>query len=230
VEGEGSASALVSGDDQDSLTIGQILDLFAGTGAAVTAVDSRQRIAAWNSAAEGMLGFSASEVVGTGCIGLMNGCDREDQQVCRRDCTVIEQVKQREPVARYEMLCRSRHGEPLWVNISIVRVEPIDVSSPVAIHVIQPAGTSSNEGSAAAEEPLRVGALIANEQESKPVLTPREREVLRLLAAGKGVREIAAKLVISAATVRNHIANILSKLGVHTRLQAVVHASTHGLL
>jgi signal transduction histidine kinase/DNA-binding NarL/FixJ family response regulator len=55
-------------------------------------------------------------------------------------------------------------------------------------------------------------------------LTPRELEVLQLLADGLGSREIADKLHITVRTQRNHVASILSKLGVHSQLQALVFA------
>lgn len=52
-------------------------------------------------------------------------------------------------------------------------------------------------------------------------LTGREEEVLGLVAEGLGTRSIAERLWISVATVRNHIGNIITKLGVHNRIQAV---------
>ena len=52
-------------------------------------------------------------------------------------------------------------------------------------------------------------------------LTPREDEILRLLARGTDTGGIAAELMISRTTVRNHIQHILHKLGVHSRLEAV---------
>jgi DNA-binding NarL/FixJ family response regulator len=55
-------------------------------------------------------------------------------------------------------------------------------------------------------------------------LTAREREVLQLLADGLDGRGIAARLNISPRTQRNHVANILAKLGVHSQLQAVIFA------
>jgi DNA-binding NarL/FixJ family response regulator len=61
-------------------------------------------------------------------------------------------------------------------------------------------------------------------------LTGRELEVLGLLAAGLGQPEIADQLVISPKTVATHIERILSKLGVHTRAQAVARAYRDGLL
>ena len=59
-------------------------------------------------------------------------------------------------------------------------------------------------------------------------LTPREREVLQALAQGLDGREIAERLRISVTTERNHMARILAKLGVHSRLQALVFALRYG--
>jgi DNA-binding NarL/FixJ family response regulator len=60
-------------------------------------------------------------------------------------------------------------------------------------------------------------------------LTPRELEVLSLIARGLRNREIAARLVISERTVGNHISNIFSKLQVADRAQAIVRARQAGL-
>jgi DNA-binding NarL/FixJ family response regulator len=61
-------------------------------------------------------------------------------------------------------------------------------------------------------------------------LTKRQLEVLRLLAEGRSTDEIATKLGLSTATVRNYVANLLLRLGVHSRLQAVVVARKAGLI
>ena len=61
-------------------------------------------------------------------------------------------------------------------------------------------------------------------------LTPRELEVLRLLAQGKTNREIADQLTVSVGTVKVHVEHILSKLGVADRTQAAVRAIELGLL
>jgi DNA-binding NarL/FixJ family response regulator len=61
-------------------------------------------------------------------------------------------------------------------------------------------------------------------------ITPREKEVLQKLAEGLSNKEIAAKLHMSVDTERTHMMNILTKLGVHSRLQALVFAARHGLV
>jgi NarL family two-component system response regulator YdfI len=61
-------------------------------------------------------------------------------------------------------------------------------------------------------------------------LTPREREVLRLLASGLGNKEIAAKLKISEHTAKFHVASILGKLGAASRAEAVSIGMRNGLI
>jgi two-component system nitrate/nitrite response regulator NarL len=61
-------------------------------------------------------------------------------------------------------------------------------------------------------------------------ITPREKEVLKKLAEGLSNKEIAASLHMSVDTERTHMMNILNKLGVHSRLQALVFAARYGLV
>jgi DNA-binding NarL/FixJ family response regulator len=60
--------------------------------------------------------------------------------------------------------------------------------------------------------------------EAPDALTPREREVLKLMTSGISNREIAMALRLGEGTVRNHVSNIFSKLGVTDRTRAVLHA------
>jgi DNA-binding NarL/FixJ family response regulator len=71
----------------------------------------------------------------------------------------------------------------------------------------------------------RVDPPTANE----PMLTPRERDVLRLIAQGRSNREIARSLTVSEKTVKTHVSNILLKLGLADRTQAALFAVRHGI-
>ena len=72
----------------------------------------------------------------------------------------------------------------------------------------------------------------ADEKQSapQPRLTDREMEVLKLVAKGRNNRDIAKELFISENTVKNHIRNILEKLHLHSRMEAVVYAVREKLL
>jgi DNA-binding CsgD family transcriptional regulator len=84
-------------------------------------------------------------------------------------------------------------------------------------------------GLGAAPELARLDPLVAG-RASAAGLSPRELEVLRLVAAGRSNREIAAALVISEHTVRRHVQNIFAKLGVTSRTAASAFAYEHHLV
>jgi NarL family two-component system response regulator LiaR len=76
-------------------------------------------------------------------------------------------------------------------------------------------------------------ALVASTAEETPkgeILTPREREILVMLTEGKTNKDIANQLSLSEGTVRFHVSNILSKMGVNNRTEAVSLAFQQGLI
>lgn len=81
--------------------------------------------------------------------------------------------------------------------------------------------------------PSTIAALINRRRHSdgqRESLTTREKEVLRLMAGGVSSRDIASKLGISYATVRTHIRSLDAKLGVHSKVQAIVKARELALI
>lgn len=91
--------------------------------------------------------------------------------------------------------------------------------------------------SAAGDAPITPGELelvlgprAGTERKEPGDLTPRELEVVALLAEGLATQDIAEHLVLSVKTVRNHVQNAITKLGAHSKLEAVAIASRRGLV
>jgi NarL family two-component system response regulator YdfI len=84
-----------------------------------------------------------------------------------------------------------------------------------------------SEVSAVLQTPAALSSPISKLPEP---LTPREREVLQMISAGLGNKEIAGRLSISEHTVKFHVASILGKLGASTRTEAVSIGIRHGLV
>jgi two-component system, NarL family, response regulator NreC len=87
---------------------------------------------------------------------------------------------------------------------------------------VHPAMTRALLPEAAPAPPAAQEALVE-------ALTPRETEVLSLLAIGHTNREIADLLTVSVRTVESHRANLMGKLGLHSRVELVRYATQHGL-
>ena len=95
--------------------------------------------------------------------------------------------------------------------------------------VQNPAGTGETEERKVPLQPATKATIVSDALEAAG-LTNREIEVLRLIATGATNREVADALVISEGTVKNHLSNIFSRLGLRDRTQAVMYARERGLL
>jgi DNA-binding NarL/FixJ family response regulator len=110
-------------------------------------------------------------------------------------------------------------------------------SAPMADLVEAVHRLSAGEQLLSQEEVIEALRFLTREREStrearlaSERLTPREREVLQALAEGSSDREIARRLHVGEGTVHSHVTNILAKLEVSSRLQALVFAVRHGVV
>jgi PAS domain S-box-containing protein len=194
--------------------------LAASEGMFVT--DDRQRIVAWSSAAQRLLGFSPEEAVGRTCYQVVMGREPDGHPVCGRNCSVTRNARRLRGTAAYDVVAHSRDGATKCLSNSVLVIEGPDSNFHV-VHLLRETPMSAPVARRIELEPRDAEPLVES-------LTRRELEVLRLLAQGATIDEIAESLTISVLTARNHTANIGRKLGAHSRLETVLLAMRHGLV
>ncbi len=251
-----------------------VLDVLQIPGAAF-AVNASQQIVAWNDAAERLLGYSADDVLGALCSGVLTAAPSAACHECRYRCVAMANARRARAVPTLETPVKASDGSQKWIMLSVlvahtsvgqmrvihlmhdvteyhrlsagvgrVASKRIPALAPTAvgqsIGVTEAGARQASLGSADASAlpaALRIEQTIApakatptKAQPGQATLTPREHEVLRLLACGLATDEIAQTLSISRLTARNHVNKVLEKLGVSSRLQAVVVASQRNLI
>lgn len=138
--------------------------------------------------------------------------------------------------ARYpdvEVVALTSFGEEEWVSAALEagasgyllkEADPDEIAA-----AIRAAHRGELQLDPAVTRPL-LASLTQQREDLLSKLTPREREILRLVGAGKANKEIAAELVISERTARTHVSNLLGKLRVSSRTQAALLAVREGLV
>jgi PAS domain S-box-containing protein len=183
------------------------------------------RVVGWNRAAEVITGYTAAQAIGRTCGDLFPRDARNG--VCDPGCPLTALAA--DPLKTVDVPTRTRAGRPIWLNMIAVSV-PVDGGRAVTVHLFRDV-TATRELLAlvqpALDRPDDTGAAAPARHVP---LTRRELEVLRLVGQGLGTAAAAERLHISRMTIRNHVQNILRKLGVHSRLQAFAYAARHRLL
>ena len=216
-----------------------ILAILSRTADGVYAIDRAQRIVFWNAAAERLLGYGATEVIGRFCYEIFDGEPRPGCLECGPHCLVMRRAECHESVPTYNLLSRTKAGDTVLLNVSVI-VSPDKTSPFVTIHLFRDA-THQLRYETYVEHILCAAARLPHPQSlltrstgAAPLLNAplsgREKEVLYLLVQGKAARDIAETLCISYATVRNHLQTILRKLDVHSQREAVRLALEHHLV
>jgi DNA-binding NarL/FixJ family response regulator len=127
-------------------------------------------------------------------------------------------------------LLKDLPAERLAQAIQAVHHHLYQLDPAVASRLIASATTPNDQGGRPAASSSSLPADAPASPLTTAGLTDREIEVLRLIAQGATNREIADYLVISVGTVKNHISNILGRLGLRDRTQAAIFAHDNGLL
>ncbi len=213
-------------------------DIVASTEDPAFAADQTGSIIAWNRTAEQLLGHRASDVLSKQCYDVICGRDVFYNCYCVKNCPVIAMTRSQQPIHHCQLSVRKGSSEAIQVRMFTLVVTLNGPGSESAIvHILEPlerereaaktanvAGTARHPGSLPPEIEPNVT------QTSRLPLTPRQIEVLQLLADGEDTKQIASRLFISVKTVRNHFENILYRLEVHSRVEAVSAGYRAGLL
>jgi PAS domain S-box-containing protein len=197
----------------------------AGDGAFAVGPDGR--VAVWNRAAERILGWSAKEVFGRPCCEVLAGGDGRGNSICYQGCDVTGQVRLGEPVEHFEMKTRTKAGQAVWLDVSILEAPVTNGNRPTTVHLFRDI-TATKKLLEIVQE--RTAPAAQSNGNGASGLTKREIEILQLMAAGANTKVLAERLNVSPATVRNHAQNIFAKLDVHSRLEAVAWANQHRLV
>lgn len=205
-----------------------MLQAFSRASDAVFAVDQQMRVVFWNLTAERVFGVDEREALGRRCDEIVEGFETSGAPLCVPDCRVLGCARRGHAAETYDLVRRSVDGASQWLSVSIVVLRGQRRHSTVTVHLARDV-TSRRAVEQRAERML---ALLDDDEAPAGAaqITRREAEVLRLLACGATNKAMAETLGISATTVRNHIEHLLAKLGVHSKLEAVLYAARTGLV
>jgi PAS domain S-box-containing protein len=223
-------------------------DMLCNTGDGVYIVDANKHIVRWNKGAEGILKYPETDVLNQDCYRVISGRISSEKPLCSPNCKIHAGVLKGTQQKNFDVLTQTKEGEPLWLNVSIIA--PSNGEESFVAHIFRDVTREKNTGLAvdqflaglgnqnqypldSAEQPTirHIGAAKFPVQDTPPItLSGREIEVLTLLAEGLSTKSLAQKLNISHFTARNHIQNILVKLDLHSKAQAVSYAFKKGIL
>lgn len=170
----------------------------------------RSRIIAWSPAAEALTGLSQSEALGMPCWDAVRGVDAAGTAVCRPGCGYGARAQAGCPLPAHELYVRRGDGGHRRVRASMIALPETEGGFAIVMQDQHDPAAPADPGGAR--------------------LTPRQREVLTLIADGLPVRAVALRLGLSEATVRNYVRRILLCLGCHSQLEAVAAARRAGLI
>ena len=203
-------------------------------------VDRNGAVVFWNRAAERLLGYRAEEVKGRRCHEILRGETIGGHALCSPSCPIASRIACGRGVRNFDMLTHTKAGRAIWLNVSSFPVPSRKKGQFVAAHlfrditklakvrrIVEDLHAELCGGVVKSDEPPR--GHDPPETPATLPLTDREREVLDQVARGLDNLSIARRLSLSPKTVRNHLSNILTKLQVADRAQAIVRAREAGL-
>jgi DNA-binding CsgD family transcriptional regulator len=191
-------------------------------GAPVWVSDSSGKIGYLNERAETLLGVAAETCLGRPCHEVVAGRDAEGRPHCGPGCPIAARARLDTEIEPFEMRVGSSRATARWIQVLIIKIAAAERKRPWLVHC----AISRDKAHRIEHYLAKVAARTAHDEADgsdsrRQDLTSREFEILRLLAEDHDLYTIADELHISYVTVRNHVQHVLSKLGVHSIMEAV---------
>jgi DNA-binding CsgD family transcriptional regulator len=229
---------------QDPLREANLLDTLRASDVPAIANDASGRLVFWNRAAEALFQRSAGKALPKRCFEAIPGRDVFGNRYCSESCPVLDMARRQEPVRAFGLLVKTPDmAREEDLHVTVLKLPGSRPDRFLLVHLLQPARPERRSIAPSSPRIACPAELHANGNgngngngtgtpaDGSPEhhgLTPREVEVLGWVSAGLQNKEIAQRLSISLATVRNHVHNILEKLEVHSKLEAVSLAFRRG--
>ncbi|MBN2338939.1 MAG: PAS domain-containing protein [Acidobacteria bacterium] len=224
------------------------LDILCNTADGVFITDAHKRVVRWNQGAEKILGIPESDTLHRSCYQVISGKAPGRGGPCGQDCAVHRSGVEGTPRGNFDLEAVHSSGRPVWINVTLL--SSTGSESPLVTHILRDVTrdrrmefaldrflaelkSSGSNAAASCAGPAEGCGIQPPRQAGRPAfaaLSAREFEVLTLLAEGLSTKALARKLDISHYTARNHIQNILVKLDLHSKAQAVSFAFKQGIL
>jgi DNA-binding CsgD family transcriptional regulator len=201
----------------------RLLDVLEENAVAALVADADGRVVFWSRGASALLGREAAATVGKPCWEAVGGRDVFGNTYCTAHCPVLAMAARGEPVHPFPLVAETGGGPGREEELAVTTLR-LDRprGRPYVLHLLHPSFAARGPLVSAAAHPAAEARTAPDGQVPARVLTHREEEVLVCIRMGLQNKEIAERLAISLATVRNHVHNLLRKLEVHSKLEAAV--------
>ena len=175
-----------------------------------------------NERAEALLGLPAEDCLGRPCHEVVAGRDAEGNPHCGPDCPIATRAGKNAEIEPFEIRIGGSPSTERWVQVLIIKIGAAHRKRPWLVHCAITRDKAHRVETYLAKVAARTaGDNLDQHDTQQQDLTTREREILALLAADHDLYTIAEELHISYVTVRNHVQHVLTKLGVHSIMEAV---------
>ncbi len=187
---------------------------------------------AWNRAIEELTGIKADDALRHPFAELLDPHGPLGRPV---DMDYCERAVHGGGVQSFDMQVQTPDGRRLWLNVSVLVLEPSRSNPALVLHLAHDI-TASRARRATYERLVQAARDVARLGDDEPHLVPaspltdQEQRILRAFAEGLAPGQVARSLGISTQTLRNHLHHVNQKLGTHNRLEAVTHAQRRHLI